>query len=128
MSGITRLMHLHSFGVFFSSFFPDLPQNLEWQRLNKLQQGMEKERNDEQAIQLLRLQTFERKRKDGTLITNDRVFWFICVFTIESEVLRLFLQCNSQPFQKMSKFCDSWIFFFCFRQYLRGKQIKITLS
>jgi hypothetical protein len=47
---------------------------------------MEKERNDEQAIQLLRLQTIERKRKDGTLITNDRVFWFICVLTTESDV------------------------------------------
>jgi hypothetical protein len=47
---------------------------------------MEKERNEEQAIQLLRLQTIERKRKDGTLITNDRVFWFICVLTTESDV------------------------------------------
>jgi hypothetical protein len=48
---------------------------------------MEKERNDEQAIQLLRLQTIERKRKDGTLIINDLgFFWFICVFTTESDV------------------------------------------
>ena len=47
---------------------------------------MEKEKNDEQAVQLLRLQTIERKRKDGTLITNDRVFWFICVLTTESDV------------------------------------------